>query len=470
MQIAAALAGFSLGEADLLRKAMGKKKPEVMAEQKREVRGRRASARASRAERAEEIFEYIEPFAGYGFNKSHSVAYAMLAYQTAYLKAHYPRGLHGRHALLRDASTDDVVKYIQECREMGIEVLPPDVNQSHWPFTVVGERIRFGLGAIKGLGEGAAESILEARRRVGSFRSLASFALEVESKQINQKVFECLIRSGAFDALGAHRAALAAALERVLDDTARRRRERDEGQTTLFGGTVENEPGPDPRTPPWAEQERLRYEKEALGFYLTGNPLSRHEAQLERLVSHRTTQLRERVEGKVTVGGLVTRMRRTKIKSGPNAGRVMGHFVLEDLHGSLSVALFTDQLQRFEPLLHEEAMVLVKGMLRERGSECELIAEEVTPLERAAQRLIDAVEVLLHPELATAELLAIRDLLADHPGDVPVLLALDLPDGRVTIDPEERFRVRSTPALFAALERSWGPGESARSGCPALPS
>ena len=457
MQIAVAVAGFTMGEADVLRKAMGKKKAEVMAEQKQKfVDG--ADRKGFPRKRAEELWEYIEPFAGYGFNKSHSVAYAMLAYKTAYLKAHFPVAFMAAMLSSEMSSTDDVVKYVQECREMGIEVLPPDINESHWPFTVVQEKIRFGLGAIKGLGEGAAESILEARRRLGGFRSLAHFAFEVESKQINQKVFECLIKSGAFDSFGAHRAALAAALDRVADDAARRRRERDEGQTTLFGGAVESEPAPDPRTEPWAEQERLRFEKEALGFYLTGNPLSRYEGLLDRLVSHKTTQLRERVEGKVTVGGLVTRMRRTKIKSGPNAGRVMGHFVLEDLHGGLAVALFTDQLQRFEPLLQEEAVVLVRGLLRERGSECEMIAEEVIPLERAAQKLIEGVEVLLHPELATSELLRLRDVLAEHSGDVPVVLAMDLPTGRVTIDPEQRFRVKSSPTLFAALERVVGAG------------
>jgi len=460
MQIAVAIAGFSMGEADVLRKAMGKKQSEVMAEQRAKfVDG--AAARGFPRRKVEDLWEYIEPFAGYGFNKSHSVAYALLAYKTAYLKTHYPVAFMAAMLSSEMDSTDDFVKHVQECREMAIAVLPPDVNESDWWFGAVGTSIRFGLGAIKGLGESAAEAILEARRRVGRFRSLVHLASEVEGKQVNQKVFECLIKSGACDGFGVSRGEMAAALERVLDYAQRRRREREEGQVSLFGGGAETELRLGNGSDPWGEQERLRFEKEALGLYLTGNPLTRHIRELRLLASHTTRELKERVEGKVTVGGLVTRLRRTKIKSGPNQGRVMGHFVLEDLEGAIAVTLFADHLQRYESLLAEEAVVVVKGSLRERGADCELMAEEIVPLERASSRLVSGLEVHLDPGLATAQLLRVRDLLAEHPGELPVSFALDLPEGgTVRIEPEERFRVGAESELLVALEAIVGPGRA----------
>ena len=458
MQLAVAVAGFTAGEADVLRKAMGKKKPEVMAEQRAKfVEG--AARRGVQRKRAEMLWEYIEPFAGYGFNKSHAVAYAMLAYKTAYLKTHHPVAFMAAMLTSEMGSTDDVVKYVQECREMGIEVLPPDVNQSEWPFTIVGDGIRFGLGAIKGLGEGAAEAILEARRRLGSFRSLGELVAEVEGRHFNQKVLDSLIKSGALDCFGVHRAALAAAAERTLDYGQQLRHERAVGQDTLFGGEPGvREPPVDPRVPAWDEAERLRREKEALGFYLTGNPLLPHASALRRLTTHTVAELRAPVEGRVTVGGMVTRLRRTKIRSGPSAGRVMGHFVLEDLSGGIQVVLFADLLQRYEALLAEEGIVLVSGQLRERGAESELTAEEIVPLDRASQRLVRAFEVRLGGGLPTGELLRLRDVLAESPGETPVELRLDLPEGRVSVAPGARFRVASSPDLVSAVERIVGAG------------
>ena len=198
MQIAVDVAGFTMGEADILRQAMGKKKPEVMAEQKEKfIQG--ATARGVAKRKAQELWEYIEPFAGYGFNKSHSVAYAMLAYKTAYLKAHHPVAFMTAMLTSEMSSKDNVAKYFQECREMNIDVLPPDINESSWSFTAVGDSIRFGLGAVKGIGESAVEAILEARRHSGNFRSLAHFAMEVDSKSLNHKAMESVICAGCFD-------------------------------------------------------------------------------------------------------------------------------------------------------------------------------------------------------------------------------------------------------------------------------
>ncbi|MCP4659149.1 MAG: DNA polymerase III subunit alpha, partial [bacterium] len=455
MQIAVEVAGFTRGEADVLRKAMGKKKAEVMAQQKEKfVAG--AEHKGIDPNKARALWEQIEPFAGYGFNKSHSVAYALLAYKTAYLKTHYPVAFMAAMLSSEMSSKDNVGKYIQECRDMGIEVLPPDVCESSFSFTVTEKAVRFGLGAIKGVGEGAVEAVLEARRQVHRFRSLAHFAVETDLKAVNHKVFECLIKGGAFDALGFHRAALVEALDRIFEYGQERRRERELGQGTLFGASDLQEPEPDAATPEWPEKTRLRMEKEALGLYLTGNPLSEHQGQLESLTTHRTSEL-EGVEGKVTLGGLVTRIRRVKIKSGPNAGRLMGRFVLEDLQGTLAVTLFADILQRFDHLLEEDRPVVVTGLLRDRGAESELTVEEIVPLEAATGKLLKEVELSVGDSVARSDLLALREALTAHRGEVPVCLVVRLADHTVQVVPQ-LHGVRFDDDFTRTVEEILGPG------------
>jgi len=465
MQIAVTIGGFTMGQADVLRKAMGKKDPAAMAKQREKfVAG--ASQRGFAKRKAEELWEYIEPFAGYGFNKSHSVAYAMLAYKTAYLKAHYPVAFMAAMLSCEMGSTDEIVKYINESREMGIPILPPDVNESDWTFSVVGGAIRFGLGAIKGVGEGAGEALLDARRAHGRFKSLAHLLLEVDCHSVNQKVFDSLVKSGACDSLGSgHRAALAGSISGLSEQAQRRRRELEDGQSNLFGassGAIQAE-APS-AVPAWSEGERLRLEKEALGFYLSGNPLVEFESHLARLVTHTTEQLRAGYQGAATVGGLVTRITRNKIKTGTNAGRVMGRFVLEDLTGALPVTLFADQLQRFDALLQEDAAVVVKGQIRERGAELEMTAEEMTLLARAVEKLVSGVRVSLDRELLQTEMLRLRDVLTDHPGEAAVEFEVRLDDELVRINPQERFRVDATPALLAAIEGIVGIGKVHRLG------
>jgi DNA polymerase-3 subunit alpha len=457
MQIAVEVAGFSMGQADVLRKAMGKKSPEVMAEQKEKfIEG--AKGRGVAAAKARQLWEYIEPFAGYGFNKSHSVAYAMLAYKTAYLKTHHPVSFMAAMLTSEMGSKDNVAKYIQECRAMGISVLAPDVNESSWSFTVGGESIRFGLGAVKGVGEAAVESILEARRRVGRFRSLAHFATEVDLHALNHKVFESLIKSGSFDGFGFERSALYQDLDSILDYAQNRQREVADGQSTLFSAEAVPEPQPRASTPPWSDRRRLAYEKESLGFYLTGHPLSEHRVRLERQASHTTGSLEPGMEGPITIGGVVTRPRRSKIKSGPNAGRLMGRFVLEDLEGSVPVAVFADTFERCGHLLEEESIVLIKASVRERGSQVELGVEEVTPLDEVNRQAVAQLAVDLPPELAPSELLRLRDVMIENPGSTPVTLHLSLVDGPVRIRPPERFRVRYDEGLARSIEEIVGQG------------
>jgi DNA polymerase-3 subunit alpha len=472
MLIAVAVSGFTMAEADTLRKAMGKKKADVMAKMKEKfVAG--AAARGHKREVAAELWDYIEPFAGYGFNKSHSVAYAMLAYKTAYLKAHHPVVFMAAMLNSELSSSDAIAKYLGECANMGIAILPPDVNASHYEFTVEGENIRFGLGGIKGIGAGAIESLLEARRRIGSFKSLPQIAGEIDLRVANRKVLECLIKSGALDAFGHHRAALWESLDAALDFAQRRRRERDEGQETLFGSFAAAanddrslEPAPSAATPPWDERERLRYEKESLGLFLSGNPLHEYRETLERLVTHTTVALRESPDGTVTVGGMVGGFNRVKIKSGPNAGRYMGRFTLEDFEGSLPVTLFANQLQQFGHLLEDEAVILVKGSVRERGSEVELAVEEIVKVERVDGRPVAAIDLAIPPQTPTAAMLELRDLLTQHPGTVPVTLSVQLNGKTVRVSTQDSFKVDYGPALAASIEGLLGRG-SVRERSPA---
>ncbi len=457
MQIAVEIAGFTMGEADILRKAMGKKKPEVMAEQKEKfIQG--AAARSVAKRKALELWEYIEPFAGYGFNKSHSVAYAMLAYKTGYLKAHHPVAFMTAMLTSEMSSKDNVAKYFQECREMGIAVLPPDINESSWSFTAVDEAIRFGLGAVKGIGEAAVEAILEARRHAGSFRSLAHFATEVDLKSLNHKAVESIICAGCFDTLGFSRSDLLASLDRILDYAQRKRREKEAGQGSLFSSEALPEPQPTAGSMVWSERERLHREKEALGFYLTGNPLSEHQSKLAHLTDHTTTSVRARGEGTVRIGGIVTRLTRNRIRSGPNAGRMMARFALEDLEGSVLCAVFADQLQKVGHLLEDEAIVVIKGMVRDRGSGVEITVEEVTALEQVDKSLIQELEIQLPADLPTAKMLELRDVLIEHSGDLPVRMVIALQGQEVSISPEHRFRVDLDQTLVESVEKVLGHG------------
>jgi len=476
MQIAVEVAGFSMGEADILRKAMGKKKLEVMTEQKQKFLDG-AEGRGVDRGKARELWEYIEPFAGYGFNKSHSVAYAMLAYKTAYLKTHFPVAFMAAMLNSELSTSDAIAKYVRECRDIGIEVLPPDVNDSDWGFSVVGDEpgrgdIRFGLGAVKGLGEGAVESILDTRRRVGRFESLMELAAVVDVRAANSKAFESMIKAGCFDSLGTHRRVLAEVLEDVMAYGQRRRRERESGQVSLFGGggpaasAVDSAPSPEQLLPdldPWPESERLSHEKEALGFYLTGNPLSEYEDDLGSRTSHTTAQVHEAAqeggpEGSVTVGGLVTRLRKTKIKSGPNEGRSMARFVLEDLDGRLPVILFANQAEQFGHLVEDEAVILVKGQAKQRGSEVELNAEEIQRMPKPSDRPPARMDIRLSPELAFRKLELLKDALIEVStgGTVPVRLLLELPDRTVRIAPGESFKVPPEVSVVRRIEAITG--------------
>ncbi len=375
MQIAQQVAAYSLGQADLLRKAMGKKDVAVMAaEREKFVAG--AAGNGHDKYKANEIFDYIEPFARYGFNKSHSVAYALVAYQTAWLKVHHPRHFLAGLMTSEMDRTDAVVKFIHETAQMGIKILPPDINESNFAFTVVGPNIRFGLGAVKGVGEGAINSILEARQKQGRFTSLLQFCETVDLRACNKKALEALIKSGSFDFLGRSRRDLAESLEATADSAQRAREEKERGQSNLFGmlggglasSTASSEGRrPSMAVPEWLDDEKLRYEKETLGFYITGHPLNKFTDELKLFADATTETLHQHIDEIVNIGGIVSQIKRSKIKKGPNEGKLMAKFVLDDQYGSVDVVVFSDLYSKYVRWLDNGVAVLLTASVKDTG-------------------------------------------------------------------------------------------------------
>jgi DNA polymerase-3 subunit alpha len=403
MQIAQVLAGYTLGGADLLRRAMGKKSPEEMAQQ-RSVFVSGAVARGVREPLAAHIFDLMEKFAGYGFNKSHSAAYALLSYQTAYLKAHYPAQFMAAVLSADMDHTDKVVTLIKECSDMGLALLPPEVNASRYEFTACGERsIRYGLGAVRGVGRGAVEALICEREARGPYRALEELCRRLDLQKVNRRVLEALLRSGSLDGLGANRATLMDRLGEALHLGDQNSRARQAGQNDLFGLPSDERAGAaQPRRtsaplPEWSEAVRLAGERETLGLYLTGHPLGRFESSLAGLVSHRIADLVSdrptpglepgRFGGRkpVTVAGLIDEVK----KRGP---RVI--LTLDDRTGRIEVMLFEETWHKHRDVIAKDALVLVEGQLRfdEFSDAWRLSARRIAELdkvrEQEARRLV----------------------------------------------------------------------------------
>jgi DNA polymerase-3 subunit alpha len=379
MRLAADLAGFSLGEADTLRKAMGKKDRDLMAAQKAKFV---VGCRTNRIEgkKAERIWELIEKFAGYGFNKSHAACYGLVAYQTAYLKANYPVEYMAALLTSEMEKTDKIVQYMDECRAMGLSVVPPDVNLSGSKFTVAGDTIRFGLAAIKNVGTTAIESIIALRETTGPFTGLADFCTRVDLRGVNRRVIESLIKAGAFDSLRATRASLLAGLDQAMEGGQRRQREREEGQGSLFdalGGGSEAAAAtesPLPSMPEWAHDQLLGYEKEVLGFYLSGHPLERYRETARQLGSLSVTELASRPVGaRVAVLGQIGSVRERATKSGNR----MAFATLEAVDGAVALTIFPEALKTCGPALKSTGPVLVKGRIDDTDKGRVLLTEEI---------------------------------------------------------------------------------------------
>ena len=462
MRIASDLAGFSLGEADILRRAMGKKSAELMAEQRKKfVDG--AIKRGVTEKKADKIFGLMEQFAGYGFNKSHAAAYAIIAYQTAYLKANYPVEFMAALLTSETNDTDKIVKYIEECRTMGIEVLPPDVNESSSDFTVVEDKIRFGLVAVKNVGETAIQSILTARRNEGRFGTLYDFCERVDLRLVNKRVIESLVKCGAFDSLGARRAQLAAVVDKAMEAAASAQRDRAHGQGSLLdvlsaSGTSRREAPPLPALAEWDRSQLLTAEKETLGFYITGHPLSEHRATLDKYATATTESLPSLPDKSTArLGAIVTAVKEISTKSGDR----MAFVTLEDLNGTVESVVFPDVYRSSMLHLAKDSAVLVKGQvdIGEDGV-AKLLVSEVRPLVLAGNGAAPLAEVTLSAANATPEgLRQLETILKAHPGSSPLRLNLQLPEGgQVTIAPAASLTVTADEKLRQALEGEFGAG------------
>lgn len=453
MRIASDLAGFSLGQADLLRRAMGKKKPEIiMAQRDNFIKG--AVAKGVLAQVAGNIFDLMEHFAGYGFNKSHSAAYAMVAYQTAYLKAHYPVEFFA--ALLTSVMDhpDKVQVHIEECRRMGIEVLPPDVNESLTNFTVVGDKIRFGLAAVKNVGRGAINSIIEAREQKGRFRSLEDFCQGVDLHVVNKRVIESLVKSGAFMSTGYNRAQLLAVIEICLASGQKAQEDRAKGQLSLFDLFSKVEAAQNisvPAIPEYKLGEVLAMEKELLGFYVSGHPINQYSAILELITDCKLEEISRYQEGAaVRVGGVVTHARRHVTKKGD----LMAYLTLEDTSGNLEILVFPKTFHHFAHLLVEDRLLVIAGRVNVQEDTWRIVAEDIQVLpDISSMELI----ICLDPyRTSREELEAIKNILLRHRGNTGV--KLHFAHTSKTIELGVSYQVALSRGLIASITAISGEG------------
>ena len=462
MQISNRLAGYSLGEADLLRRAMGKKKAEAMA-QEREHFVKGAVARGFAQRKIEKIFDLMEQFAGYGFNKSHSAAYAYLAFVTAYLKAHYPVDFMAALLTSETGNTAKVVKYINECRAMGITILPPDVNQSEWSFTPDahapdGKGIRFGLGAVKNLGQSAVEAIGRAREQLGRFRTIHQFAESVDLGAVNRRMIESLIRAGAMDSLEGTRAQKFASVEGAMEAGQRAHRDRESGQTGLFGELMSGVEPHDPplaNVPDWTEKDKLAGEKELLGFWVTGHPLDRYQEKIAELATHDTSSLEGLGKNaEVALCGVLRSIARKRNKE----GKPWVSLTIEDQQGSVDGMVFASSFERLAAQVVEDQAVLVRGLiLPEENAQPKVSVQDIVPLDvaRVDMPSVISIRVWLGRNGGTDRAAALDELFKRKPGETQVRLCLEAPrDFSVLLDVPAK--VRPDREFRAALEAICG--------------
>jgi len=456
MQIANRVAGFSLGEADTLRRYMGKKKKEEMAAQRDKfVAGCRANKIPPK--KAERLFNLIEEFAGYGFNKSHSCAYALLAYQTAWLKTHYPVEFMAALLTSETGNTERVVKYINEARGMGITVQPPDVNTSDLDFTPVGEAIRFGLRAIKNVGENTVRGILQARQQLGRFSSLFEFCDTIDTRLLNRRVLESLIKSGAMDSLGARRAQLFDVIDPAIERAQKRQRERTSGQHGLFGARPAHEAhdnGHLPDLEEWPEHELLAAEYATLGFYISGHPLGKYAGRLKDLGVTELSTLEGRRNGEeLKVAGIVFTVRAMRSRKGAR----WAIFTLQDMTGVLELLAFPESFQRYEPLLKVGTALLVKGRVSVEDAGTRVVVMEARPLEDVVEPAPRLLRVRVNLGAVNQDtIIRLQDLFAGSPGPCRVAFQLQHADGSVaTLEADQR--IRPDRALVEAVRDMCGP-------------
>ncbi len=463
MQIAQVLAGYTLGGADLLRRAMGKKKPEEMAKQ-RKIFITGATARGVEERSANHIFDLMEKFAGYGFNKSHSVAYALLSYQTAWLKAHFPAAFMASVLSADMDNTDKVVILTDECRRMGVEVEPPDINRSTYGYTELDDNtILYGLGAIKGVGQTAIKALLDSREKDGPFESLEELCRRGDAQKLNRRTLEALIRAGSLDCLGPNRATLMACLTDAVKMAEQHARDFDAGQNDLFGSLALPQVKAEiPVLPEWHEDLRLSAEKETLGLYLTGHPIRRYEHELARIVTHRLGDLSNEANDEykvrrhpgeqrtVVVAGLVTSIRTRNIQ----AGRV-AFVTLDDQSGRIEIGVFADDFRKFAHLLSKDKILVTEGILGidEYTGNPRIRAKQIMDIDQARAHYAKWIDIKISARVAPNGLvIALQEALSPFKeGHCPVRIDYTNAEAHANLVLDESWQVVPTDQLIERL-------------------
>ena len=462
MQIAQVLAGYSLGGADMLRRAMGKKKPEEM-EKQREIFTKGALGRGIQEETATYIFDLMEKFAGYGFNKSHSAAYALVSYQTAWLKAYYPAAFMAAVLSADMDNTDKVVMLIDECSQMKLKVMPPDVNACAYRFTVDDDGVvRYGLGAIKGVGEGAIETIVEERNNGGEYKSLFDFCRRVDLKKLNRRTLETLVKSGAMDKIGPNRASLLASLSVAVQSAEQESKNSATGQNDMFGfssssaGDEPDDSGKLVQLPEWEEGKRLDYEKETLGLYLTGHPIARYQAELSKFVSTRIKDLKADRKQTIVIAGLVVAMRTMRTKRGDT----MAFITLDDRSGRVEIAIFSELFNRYRELLVNDRLLVVSGEVSvdEYSGGFRLTVKEIWDVASAREHYAQRLVIRLGPDHGGQQTIqALAGILSPfRNGQCPVMVDFRDNVARAPIRLGDSWRVSPTDELLSRLKQLEG--------------
>jgi DNA polymerase-3 subunit alpha len=464
------LAGFTLGKADGIRKAMGKKLADVMEEYKAEFLDGCEANEISRSV-GERVWADIEVFSGYGFNKAHSSGYSMVAYQCAYLKAHHPVDFMAANLNSEIGDIDRLVVLVDECRRMGLEVLPPDVNESQVDFLAIGSSVRMGLAAIRNVGRSAVKAIVRAREEHGPFETLFDFCERIDLRAVNRRAIESLVCAGALDGLAGHRSQVFETLDRALEMAQTSQADRAKGQFSLFGGEgMEAQAALVANTellelPEWDDRERLTREKEVLGFYLSGHPLEKYRNDLRNIGLKAATQIGELPDGaSIKLGGLISEFKRHTDRN----GRPMAFGALEDLEGSVDLVVFPDAFEKVKDNFVVDAMVALHGRVSNRDGRLSVQVEELTPLEQAREEMADAVNVLLSgANLANDKLEVLRDIFARHEGSCSVFLHMEIDDSHRAVIRSRNLKVSPSEALFSEIDantgaRSWVSSETVR--------
>jgi len=462
MQIVSKMAGFTLSQADLLRRAISKKNPEVIQQQRKAfIEGCLANKIDKRI--ADKIFNLIEYFSNYGFNKSHSAAYALISFRTAYLKAHYPVEFMAALLTSERDNTDKVAQYIEDSRHNGIDILPPDINESYAHFTVVGGAIRFGLAAVKNVGQGAIESIVDARKEHGKFQNLYDFTEHVDLRLVNRKVIESLIKCGAMDSFNLHRSQMMAMLDHALEVAGVLQKDRMSGQYSLFDNFESDDKFKShfqqvPEIKEWPESQLLAFEKQLLGFYISSHPLAKYEKSLQLYASSTTQTLGQLHDGdEVSIGGIITKAKFTFTK---RTGDKMAIIRLEDIKGTVEVLVFPRTFKDAEKNVIEDNIVFVKGRVNLREDTPKIISEEILPLDEARNKYTQALSIdVITTGLEKDTLNKLREVFSRHKGHTPVYLNFTTPDKKkVQMAAGKAMSITPTDDLIVEIEKIIGEG------------